>query len=232
MVRSRPLPKHVQIAETVIREIGAGLLPDGTRLPTEKNMAAHYDVAVGTLRKALKILEEKELVRRVQGSGNYIQAQSQIESVYQLFRLERLEGGGLPSAEILDISRRIKPKDTPDFGPSLQAIRIERIRSLDGVAVALEEIWLDGQQTDELPLFNVSESLYQFYAEKLGLVITNARDHVTAAPLPDWTPKRFHLLPGVMTGLVERISIDQFGHPVEFSRNWFDPARAHYVMRL
>lgn len=230
--KSRPLPKHIQIAEAVIREIGAGILKDGHRLPTEKEMAAQYNVAVGTLRKALKILEDKTLLRRVQGSGNYIYARQKVESIYSLFRLELPTGGGLPSAKILNISRRIKPKKAPDFGPSLQAIRIERLRSLNGEVVALEEIWLDGKQAERIDFADVSDSLYHFYQEKLGLVITNARDHVSVAPLPNWTPGEFHMAPGDIAGLVERVSINQYGNPVEFSRNWFDPKRCHYVMRL
>ena len=69
---SRPLPKHVEIAESLIRRIRAGVISDGARLPTEREMAAAQGVAVGTLRKALAILEGQGLLDRVQGSGNYV----------------------------------------------------------------------------------------------------------------------------------------------------------------
>ena len=232
MVRSRPLPKHIQIAESVIREIQAGILSDGARLPTEKNMARQYEVAVGTLRKALALLEEKGLLVRKQGSGNYIKSQPLVDSVYSLFRLELTEGGGLPSAEILSVERRIKPQDTPAFGSSLQAHCITRIRALDNLPVALEEIWLDGDQASHMDPRDISDSLYHYYKYSLGLIITRAHDRVSAAPLPAWTPNEFHLSAGQMTGLVERLSFDQNGHPVEFSRNWFDPQRCQYVARL
>ena len=66
------LPKYVQTAELLIREIAAGRLPDGARLKPERDMAVDLGVSVGTLRKALDDLTEKGLLDRVQGSGNYI----------------------------------------------------------------------------------------------------------------------------------------------------------------
>ena len=40
----------------LIREIASGRIPDGTRLPTERQMAEDLGVAVWTLRRALSIL--------------------------------------------------------------------------------------------------------------------------------------------------------------------------------
>lgn len=59
MIKARPLPRNVQISESLIREISAGVLANGARLPTEKQMAKGYGVSVGTLRKSLATLEKK-----------------------------------------------------------------------------------------------------------------------------------------------------------------------------
>ena len=53
------LPKYIQISEMLIREIAAGHLADGARLPPERDMAADLNISVGTLRKALSDLVEK-----------------------------------------------------------------------------------------------------------------------------------------------------------------------------
>ena len=66
------LPIFIQIAELISRQIAAGHLVPDTKLPPERDMAHDYGVAVGTLRKSLKRLTEMGLVRRIQGSGNYI----------------------------------------------------------------------------------------------------------------------------------------------------------------
>ena len=134
------LPKYVQTAEMLIREIAAGRLLDGERLPPERDMAAELGLAVGTLRKALADLEYRGLLERVQGSGNYIRSGAEASGVYALFRLELIRGGGLPTAETLSVDFLPKPGDAPDFGPSESAHRVRRLRRLGGRSAALEEI--------------------------------------------------------------------------------------------
>ena len=112
------LPIYVQISERLIREIAAGHIADGARLPPEREMATELGVAVGTLRKALADLEAKGMLERIQGSGNYVRHRPQVASVYAFFRLEKVGGGGLPTAEVLSVDRMEKPSDAPYFGQS------------------------------------------------------------------------------------------------------------------
>ncbi|MEM0947329.1 MAG: GntR family transcriptional regulator [Pseudomonadota bacterium] len=226
------LPKYVQTAELLMRDIAAGRLVDGERLPPERDMAAGLGIAVGTLRKALADLEERGFLDRVQGSGNYVRAGAEASGIYALFRLEHKEGGGLPTAETFAVHRRTKPVDAPPFGPSVEGHRIRRLRRLDGVPAALEEIWLDGDRAGVITPDDLSESLYYFYRQRLGFWIAHAEDRVSVAPAPDWATAPFLLEPGQNAGYVERLARDQDGHPVEFSRTWFDPGRARYVARL
>ncbi|MEL6827741.1 MAG: GntR family transcriptional regulator [Pseudomonadota bacterium] len=231
-MKPKALPKTIQVSEMLIREIASGRIPDGTRLPTERQMAEDLGVAVGTLRRALSILEEQGLLKRVQGSGNYVQARTDIQSVYELFRLELLQGGGLPTADILDVARLKKEKAMPEIGPGRVAHRIRRLRYLDGIPVELEEIWLDGRFIDEVEPTDLRDSLYFYYKEKLKVVIGSVTDTVGVATVPDWTPDAFGMAVGAPCGLVERIGYDLSGETVEYSRNWFNHALCRYTNRL
>jgi len=225
------LPLYVQISELLIRDIAAGRLIDGERLPPERDMAEDLGISIGTLRKALADLTEKGLLERIQGSGNYIRQGGSQESVYAMFRLELLTGGGLPRADILDVTRLAKPDDLPAFGTSGEGTRIRRLRYLNDVMIAVEEIWLDGDAgTVRRDL--LSDSLYRYYQKQLGFWIARAEDRVTIAKVPDWTPETFTLTPGTTTGFIERFSWADRPKPVEYSRTWFDTDRAHYVQRL
>lgn len=230
--KPRALPKTIQVSEMLIREIAAGRYPDGSRLPTERKMAESLGVAVGTLRRALAILEARGLLKRVQGSGNYVQAQSEVQSVYEFFRLELLNGGGLPTADILEVQRLKKTSDVADIGPGTLAHRIRRLRYLDEIPVEVEEIWLDARYTDWIMQDELRDSLYYYYKEKLKLVIASVTDNVGVSSVPDWAPAKFGLNPDEPCGLVERISYDQSGEAVEFSRNWFNHKVCRYTNRL
>jgi len=233
MAPPNALPIYQRTAERLIREIAVGRLLDGERLPPERDMAAALGISVGTLRKSLADLQERGLLERRQGSGNYIRHLPEAAGVYAFFRLELAEGGGgLPTADVLSVERRAKPAGAPGFGPSPDAHRIRRLRSVGGLPAALEEIWLDGDRTDEIRPSDLSESLYLYYRDRLNLVISRAEDRVGLAQVPAWTVPEFPKGRGKTVGYVDRTGVDQDGEPVEYSRTWFDPDRVRYVSRL
>ena len=227
-----PLPVYMQISEMLIRDIVAGRLAHGERLPPERQMAASLSISVGTLRRALSDLEERGLLERIQGSGNYVRASDSPAGVYAFFRIELAGGGGLPTAEILSIERMDKPADLPAFGTCAQAHRIRRLRRLNGLPAVIEEIWLDGAHARTLTAQDVSESLYLYYRQALGLWIARVEDRVGVGAVPDWAPAPFGLAPGQPAGLIERLSFARDGEAAEFSRNWFNHERVRYVSRM
>nr|WP_174819798.1 GntR family transcriptional regulator [Ruegeria arenilitoris] len=225
------MPIYVQIAELLIRDIAAGRLIDGERLPPERDMAAQLNVSVGTLRKSLAELEKKGMLERIQGSGNYVRETGTQNSVYAMFRLELPEGGGLPRADILSVDHLDKPADLPDFGTSRRGSRVRRMRYLNDTIIAVEEIWLD-ESAGLIDRRLLSDSLYRYYQQQLGFWITRAEDRVSVGRLPDWTPANFTRPAGEAVGYIERFSWSERPEPVEFSKTWFDPDRATYVQRL
>ena len=50
----------------------SGKYPVGNKLPKEFELAGQYAVARGTLREALKLLEDEALIERVKGQGTYV----------------------------------------------------------------------------------------------------------------------------------------------------------------
>ena len=232
MAQTSALPKFIQLSEMLIREIAAGHLADGARLPPERDMADDLGVAVGTLRKALADVEAKGLLDRVQGSGNYVRHRPAVDSVYAFFRLELLRGGGLPTAEVLSVDRLAKPVGFARLGGHAEGHRIRRVRSLDGIVIALEEIWLDGAQRDRVAVSDLSEWLYHFYRHELGLVIASVEDRIGVDTMPGWTPESYHRKAGKTTGYIERVSWTATRQPAEFSRTWYDAARANYISRM
>ncbi len=226
------LPLYQQISELLIRDIAAGRLIDGERLPPERDMAASLGIAVGTLRQALKDLTAKGMLDRVQGSGNYVRAKADPDSVYALLRIELATGGGLPTARVLSVDRMPKDPRLPAFGASDEGHRIRRLRFLSGVVAAVEEIWLDASHVSRISIGDLSESLYLYYRQKLGLWIARAQDSIGQGPLPDWTPAEFPHPASTPLPLVTRISWNQEGQAVEASWTWYDPQTVRYVARL
>ena len=227
------LPLYLQIAELLSREIAAGIWPDGSRLPTEADLAQSLGVAVGTLRKSLAELDSRGQIERIQGSGTYVRAKGPSGTIYEFFRLELNDGAGLPTARVLSLDAMDLPAESPSLGPdqSRQAWRVRRLRYLGGIPAAVEEIWFDRRHAPDLQIDSILESMYLFYRENLGFWISRVEDRISVSPCPGFAPADSPFRPGAPLGHVERISWGNAGTIEEYSRNWFDPETVRYVAR-
>jgi DNA-binding GntR family transcriptional regulator len=234
--QAQPLPLYIQISELLTRQIAAGHWQDGERLPTEAELAPQLGVAVGTLRKALAELESRGMLARKQGSGTYVRTPREGRSIYEFFRLELKDGVGLPTAQVLSLQRVKHPAGVPRFGaepadgPAF-CQRVRRLRYLDRVPVALEEIWFDARHAPSLKVDALSESLYLYYRNALGFWISRVEDHLGLGHVPDWAPPELGLAPGAPACCVARQSWAQTGALEEYSLTWFNSERARYAAR-
>jgi GntR family transcriptional regulator len=64
--------RYIKIADDIEAKIRSGELPPGTRLRAERDLAGHYEVAVMTYRKAMRVLRERNLIESVHGDGTYV----------------------------------------------------------------------------------------------------------------------------------------------------------------
>ncbi len=63
---------YVQLASILRDRIRSGDLPPGRALPSARLLSQQYDVAVGTVKKALEVLRAEGLVRTVIGRGIFV----------------------------------------------------------------------------------------------------------------------------------------------------------------
>lgn len=240
LTRAKPLPIYLQISELLTRQIRAGFWRQGERLPTEADLAQSLNVAVGTLRKSLALLEEQGVLERIQGSGTYVRGGSSGKGIYDLFRLELHDGPGLPTANILSVEKLEQPASVPALGAEhansaqtpRRAWRVRRLRLLNAQPAALEEIWFDAHHAQTLKAADLGDSMYLFYQTEFDLWISRAEDHIFAAPVPDWSVPNFGPAIGQTVGYIERSSWTAANDIAEFSRTWFDPAVCRYASRL
>lgn len=231
---TKRLPLYVQISELLHREVAAGHYPVGERLPVEAELAAQLGVAVGTLRKALAKLESDGMLERRQGSGTYVRSSLNSRSVYQLFRLELIEGGGMPNADTLAVDPASDAGVAEQLGLAADTPlwRIRRLRFLNHTPAAAEEMWIDQRHDPELKVEQLHESLYKHYRDQFDFWISHVEDRISCAAAPAWVAELLNKPVDTPLGYVERVSWANTGRTEEYSRTWFDPAVARYISRL
>lgn len=66
------VPAYLQLAGILRDMINSGQIPRQTPLPSIRTLTQTYDVAKGTVEKALGVLRQEGLVRTVPGRGVYV----------------------------------------------------------------------------------------------------------------------------------------------------------------
>ena len=64
--------RYIQIAEQIRGQIADGLYPEGSRIPTENELAQAQEVSRPTVRQALDLLVREGRLVRVKGSGTFV----------------------------------------------------------------------------------------------------------------------------------------------------------------
>lgn len=67
-----PLPRYRQIADELAAQITSGRYTTGALLPGEMELCEHYGVSRHTARDALRLLQDRGLIRRRRGSGTVV----------------------------------------------------------------------------------------------------------------------------------------------------------------
>lgn len=226
------LPLYIKISELLHREIAAGHWLPGERLPPESRLADDLGVAVGTLRKALASLEDEGLLERRQGSGTYVRRAPTGTAIYHFFRLELLEGGGVPTADVVSLSQQqcelvaAKLTDKP-----AQQWQVRRLRRLNNKPAAAEEISFAVAHDPALKQATLHESLYEHYREHFGFWIARVEDQISCEPAPDWAAELLGLAKNTCCVRVERRGFSNTDRVEEYSSTWFDPACCRYLAR-
>lgn len=65
-------PKYRALVDALDRDIDAGVLPPGTRLPTQRELATRLGLAIGTVSRAYALAEERGLLSGEVGRGTFV----------------------------------------------------------------------------------------------------------------------------------------------------------------
>jgi DNA-binding transcriptional MocR family regulator len=76
-------PRYLAIADALARDIGAGRLKAGDRLPTHRDLAWHLGVTVGTVSRAYAEAERRGLTSGEVGRGTFVNVPANTDHIYR-----------------------------------------------------------------------------------------------------------------------------------------------------
>jgi GntR family transcriptional regulator len=218
------VPRYQQIADILRQRIREGGFEPGSRLDTQRRLAAEFGVTLMTLRQALQGLERDGLIARRHGLGTFVAAPSMD---YDILHERNLAGAvGLRGEDLTTrfLRRQFARADqrTADALGGRRGERVfvlERLRLLGSHPIGYQASFLPAALGEEVARADLGTTpLRQVLAHKLGVDIAQARETVSAVPLEARAAGELGCRPGVPSFRSDRVSIDAAGRPVVYDR--------------
>lgn len=229
-------PLYRQVRDVLVRRIAEGVWQAGQGIPSEAEIAADLKVSPGTVRKALDEMTAERLLVRRQGRGTTVARHDDARVLFQFFKLVPDEGERrFPESRVLAVSTGPADSDArAALGLSVDApaLRVERLRSLDGAFCILEEIQLPPALFPGLEALELPNNLYQLYADEFGVTVARASERLKAVAATGAQARRLGLHAGEPLLRIERTAFALDGRAVEWRVSLCDTARAHYLSDL
>ncbi|MBM7653877.1 GntR family transcriptional regulator [Neobacillus cucumis] len=168
--------KYQQIATEIEQYIEQNALQQGDKLPVLETLMAQFDVSKSTITKSLDLLERKGVVFQVRGSGIFVRRHKREGYISLLsnqgFKKD-LEDFQVTSKLIeLDVRKPTQEAaDSLNIGLSDDVYYVKRVRYINGQTLCFEESYYNKAIITYLNREIVSESIFNYIREGLGLKV-------------------------------------------------------------
>ncbi len=213
-----------QVADVFISRILSGAWKPGPAIPGEQELAADLNLSVGTVRKALDILERRKLIERRRGRGTFVvdHASGKVPSRFSALQ----QGDGeIANAKAIVISTAIgsatdEERNRLRLAEGEDCVRLCQVRLLNDEAFMVEEVSLPSRLfphlLDTVPIPTRITSMTQRY----GLLPDHAVEEVTVRALPEDAARDLGVDAGTAMLHIDRVVFTDKDRPLEWRRGY------------
>lgn len=229
-------PLYMQVANMLRLKICASEWAVRSPLPNEVVLARDIGVSIGTMRKALELLEGEHLIERRQGRGTFV-VETSVET--ELERFSNLATAG----------KKVRAYDV-HWTSSLGAGSAEECKTLnlraDAEVYRLESVWLAETATTVehitvsaarfpgLPdhLGTGGQFLFPLYKHHYREPVVKVTEALTCLSADDVLAARLNVKPGQAVVRIARLAFGMSGAAIELSRRTTHLGRTDYVVSM
>lgn len=216
-----PEPLWIQAVELIRGEIASGVLKPGMRLPPERELCQQLSLSRATLRKALNQLVSYGVLNSSHGRGWYVAQQAPVKkewpSSLESFSETAARMGLTAASEVLSAQEMPATFDEAEelgIAPGTGLFRLERVRLLSGVPIALDLTRMAGRLVPEIGSHDFArESLYEALA-KAGIEPVRANSTIEAREADAYTAEHLNLAAGKPLLVMHQLAVDAAERPL------------------
>ena len=223
--RSDRGPRYTQLYRHIAAAIGSGALQPGSQLPPERDLAEMAEVSRVTVRNAVAHLVSAGLLEQRRGAGTFVRPQPQRleQSLSRLVSFtEYMQQRGKTSTSQVLMRGLFAPRPEEQMALGLtstdRVARIERLRSADGVPMAIE--W-SSLPEDILPDPDLVQTSLYTVLRATGGAPVRAVQRITAINVLAVEATLLNLPDGAAVLRIDRTGYLPSGRPIEFTRGLY-----------
>ena len=224
---------HAKLVEALRAKIYSKEWPVRSKIPSEHELMAHFQVARGTVRRALKVLVDEGLLVQVRGSGTYVAEPgiSHPAGVRPLsFAGSLREQGKDFTTKVIEKWTTRAPADVAlelGVAPGDEVMFMRRVRSVEGEPVMCQESWLNlGACPGLLDIDYTVEPLFDACQRCSGHKIKTSQMRYSARTAGGRYAALLSCGENAALLLLEQVISFEDGTVVEWSNTWFRPGQS------
>lgn len=231
--KNSSVPLYQQLIDEIKEQIAHGQLNENDKIPTEVELSKKYDISRITVRKAIEMLVEDEILIKRQGIGTFVAAKKLNRNMngFMGFTQSCLTEGRKPGTQLLAadlVDPTLNDKEKLLLEEGEKVIRIIRLRLIDDHPVMLEENHFPTKYAFLLGK-DLNSSLYQILNEagiymsrgikQFGICYANATEEDALG-----VKQNTALL------MVKDVSFDKDGIPIHTCKSIINPERYKFTV--
>ena len=232
-------PLYKEIRRLLTETISAGEWKPGEAIPAEWKLAERFQVAIGTVRKAVDELVGENILIRQQGRGTFVAAHNRARLMFHFFHIVRDDGSKLtPEVVMLSFDKGVA--DAEEAGhlgikPAAKVFRIRNVLRLADAPIIYDTIVIPQALFPKLTAAKFKarpNTIDHLYQSAFGITVVRSAERLRAR-LAD-AESAAVLEVGLRAALLEirRVALTFNDAPVEFRRSLVNTEHYEYLSEL
>jgi GntR family transcriptional regulator len=234
-------PLWAQLKSRLLEMLSSGDLKPHDKLPSEAELCRRFGVSRTVVREALNQLVFERRVYKMQGKGSFVSEPSDDQDFVGStisFTSDFVGTSKVVTRQVLfqglrhaspEEHRKLRLNET-----DTEVVVLDRVLSVDGeprtrVLALLRPAAVPGIETVSME----NRSLYETLRRRYGIALTSAERWIEAVSATEDLARLLNIPPGSAVLMIESVSCDQNGTPVElyYATHRTDRARLHFFVR-
>jgi GntR family transcriptional regulator len=219
-------PLYLQVRDALLDRIKKGMLRPGGILPSEIDLHRELGVSLGTLRKALGVLEAEKIIVREPGRGTFVRGRQPGNAPSRFNPIRAADGaaivGEVKTGKVKLGSARDQERVALRLEAGEQIARFHRVRFVGQRPYAYELVCLPDKRFPGFAVRQEIPSELEELAQAWGVLVARTEGKVRTVPAPAAAAAALSLNEGEAVLSLERLAFDTDDHPIEMMTAYFD----------